>query len=149
MTCIVARPGTMRSDSRDTGVIKRSVAKMFQRHGYLVGGAGASAPLSVLEFEVDWPRTPSVETLTRWVYQHHDPEYLDLDECELILATRKRVFVVECRAVYEAAYGAIGSGGAYALGYLAARPQDLDGAVHAACQFDPYCAGPLRKLDLK
>ncbi len=139
----------MRSDSRDTGTIKRSVAKMFQRHGYLVGGAGSSAPLSVLEFEIDWPRSPSVETLTRWVYANHSDEFLDFEACELLIATRKRVFLVEGRAVYEAAHGAVGSGGAYALGYLAARPNDLDGAVKAACRYDPYCDGPIRRLDLK
>ena len=109
MTCIVAKPGHMAADSRDTGVTKRTCTKMFQRHGYLVGGAGESAPLNVLEFAIEWPLKPSVETLTKWIYEHHDAAYLDLDAVELVIASPKRVWVMESRCVYESTTGAIGS----------------------------------------
>lgn len=148
MTCIVARPGHMASDSRDTGVTKRTCVKMFRRHGYLIGGAGASAPLNILEHVVEWPLKPSVEVLTKWLWEHHDPDYLSFDDVELVVCSAKRVWVLDERAFYECAVGAVGSGGGYALGYLEARPNDLEGAVKAACKYDPYCAGPVRELHL-
>jgi hypothetical protein len=139
----------MASDSRDTGVTKRSCTKLFRRHGYLVGGAGDSAPLNVLEFVLEWPLKPSVEAFTRWVYDNHDPAYLDFDQVELVVCSAKRVWVIEGRQAYDAGpVGAVGSGAAYARGFLEARPKDLDGAVAAACKYDPYCAGPIRRLDL-
>jgi ATP-dependent protease HslVU (ClpYQ) peptidase subunit len=148
VTCVAAYAGRMASDSRDTGAIKRSCTKIFRRHGYLVGGAGASAPLNVLEFELTWPVKPTIESLTRWVYQHHDPETLDFEAIELLIATKTQVFTVEGRAAFVAPFGAIGSGAAYALGYMQAKPKDLAGAISAACQYDPYCAGPVRKMEL-
>jgi hypothetical protein len=149
MTCIVAKPGQMASDSRDTGATKRTCTKMFRRHSYLVGGAGESGPLNVLEFVLEWPARPSVEAFTRWIYEHHHPETLDFDEVELVVCSAKRVWVIEGRQAYEAGtVGAVGSGAAYARGYLEARPKDLDGAVAAACKYDPWCAGPIRHLEL-
>jgi ATP-dependent protease HslVU (ClpYQ) peptidase subunit len=148
MTCIVAKPGQMAADSRDTGTTKRSCVKLFRRHGYLVGGAGASAPLNTLEHVIEWPLKPSVESLTKWVWENHDAAYLDFDQIELVIATGKRVFVLDDRAFYEAGAGAVGSGAGYALGYLEAKPNDLEGAVKAACKYDPYCAGPVREMRL-
>lgn len=146
MTCIVAKPGHMASDSRDTGFIKTTCTKMFVRHGYLVGGAGDSAALNMIEHVAKaWPRTLSVEALTRWVHRNHDSGKVNFDDCELVIATRTKVFVVDGRAVRECRVGAVGSGAGFALGYLEARPADLPGAVQAAIKYDPYCAGPIRE----
>jgi len=149
MTCIAGAPGRLVADSRETGVIKRSCVKFFRRHDYLVGGAGASAPLAFLEHQIRWPKKLSVHALTRWVWKTHDPDYLDLEETELIIVTREAVYVTEGRIVHPPAkFGAVGSGAAWALGYLEAAPGDLDGAVKAACKYDPWCAGPLRSAEL-
>jgi hypothetical protein len=150
MTCIVAKPGQMASDSRDTGVTKRSCVKMFQRHSYLVGGAGDSGTLNILEHAIEWPARPSVEAFTRWVFENHDPAYIDFHEVEFVICSAKQVWVIDGREAYVSnPVGAVGSGAAYARGYLEARPKDLDGAVAAACKYDPYCAGPIRRLELQ
>jgi hypothetical protein len=149
VTCIAGVPGRLVADSRETGAIKRNCVKFFRKHEYIVGGAGASAPLAVLEHVLPWPKSLSVPGLTRWVYKHHDPDYIDFEETELIIVTAKAVFVTEGRIVHPpASFGAVGSGSAWALGYLEASPGDLDGAVKAACKYDPYCAGPLRGVEL-
>lgn len=148
MSCVVARPGQILTDSLDTGAIKRSVPKAFKRNGYLIGGAGESAPLNILEHSVNWPNFPSVETLTTFLYEHHDSDALDFNKVELVVATAAMVFVLDDSAWYECQEAAIGSGAAYALGYLKAKPKDFTGAVEAACAYDPYCAGPVRELRL-
>lgn len=149
MTCIVGVPGRLMADSRETGVIKRSCVKFFRRHSYLIGGAGASAPLAILEHVTKWPARLSVEALTRWVWKNHDSDFLDLEQTELLIVTRTQVFVTEGRIVHPPALtGAVGSGAAFAQGYLEAKPGDLEGAIRAACKFDPYCAGPVRKAEL-
>ncbi len=148
MSCVVARPGLIVTDSLDTGAIKRSVPKAFRRNGYLVGGAGESAPLNIIEHAITWPSFPTVESLTDFLYQHHDSDALDFGKVELVVCTASLVFVLDDSAWYESAEAAIGSGAAYALGYLRAKPKDFVGAVEAACAYDPYCAGPVRELKL-
>jgi hypothetical protein len=149
MTCIAALPGHMMSDSRETGAIKRSCIKFFRKHGYLIGGAGSSAPLAMLEHVVAWPKRPTVAGLTKWIYQHHSVEALNFEEIELLIVTPKHVIEVEGRVVHPPALsGAVGSGAAWAQGYLLGKPGDLKGAVEAACRFDPYCAGPVREAKL-
>lgn len=147
MTCIVARPGLMVADSRETGLIKSTCAKLYRRHGYAVGGSGESAPLTTLEHVIAWPRTPSVEAFARWMHRHSgDVAFAD---CELLVANRSRVWHLAGGAVSELrGFAAIGSGAAFALGYLEAHATDLDGAVAAACKYDPFCAGPIRRLSL-
>lgn len=130
-------------------MIKRSCVKFFTKHDYLVGGAGASAPLATLEFAIPWPRRLSVATLARWIYRFHNPDSLNFDDTELIIVTRDRVFTTEGRIPYPpSAVGAVGSGSAWAQGYLEACPGDLEGAIKAACKYDPYCAGPVRTAEL-
>lgn len=149
VTCIAGVPGRLMADSRETGVIKRSCVKFFRRHDYLIGGAGASAPLAILEHVLTWPRKLTVEALTRWVWRNHDADFLDFDETELLIVTATQVFVTEGRIVHPPALtGAVGSGAPWAQGYLEAKPGDLEGAIKAACKFDPYCAGPIRKAEL-
>lgn len=149
MTCIVGAPGRMMADSRETGTIKRSCVKFFRKHSYLVGGAGASAPLAVLEHVLYWPKALSVEALTRWVFKHHAKDALDFEDTELLIVTSREVFVTEGRIVHPPALtGAVGSGSSWAQGYLEGKPGDLEGAIKAACKFDPYCAGPIRKAEL-
>lgn len=147
MSCVVARPGLIVTDSLDTGTIKRSAPKSFRRNGYLIGGAGESAPLNILEHVIKWPPFPSVESLTAFVYEHHDTDALDFGRVSLVVATASSVFVLD-DCWHEAQEAAIGSGAAYALGYLRAKPKDFVGAVEAACAYDPYCAGPVRELKL-
>lgn len=148
MSCVVARPGLIVTDSLDTGTIKRSAPKAFKRNGYLIGCAGESAPLNILEHSITWPNYPTIEYLTTFVYEYHDVDALDFGRVELVVATASTVFVLDDSAWYESAEAAIGSGAAYALGYLRAKPKDFTGAVEAACAYDPYCAGPVRELKL-
>lgn len=148
MSCVVARPGLIVTDSLDTGTIKRSSAKAFRRNGYLIGGAGESSPLTILEHSITWPSYPTVESLTTFLYEYHDQSALDFGKVELVVARADVVFVLDDSAWYETTEAAIGSGAAYALGYLKAKPKDFVGAVEAACAYDPYCAGPVRELKL-
>ena len=151
MTCIVGVPGRIVADSRETGAIKRSCVKFFKPGGrtYLVGGAGASAPLATLEYAVKWPAKLSVESLTKWVYAKHDPATLDFEQVELLIVTASEVYEIEGRTVHPPSQrAAIGSGAPWAQGYLESKPGDLDGAIKAACKFDPYCAGPIREAKL-
>lgn len=151
MTCVVGVPGRIVADSRETGAIKRSCVKFFRPtgRGYLVGGAGASAPLAMLEHAVRWPVKLSLESLQRWVFNLHDPSYLDLEQIELLIVTRKEVYELEGRLVHPPSQlAAIGSGASWAQGYLEAKPSDLEGAIKAACKFDPWCAGPIRGVEL-
>lgn len=142
-------PGRLAADSRETGAIKRNCVKFFRKHDYLVGGAGASAPLCVLEHVIPWPKTLSVASLSRWIYKYHDPNKVDFDDTELIIVTDKAVFVTEGRIVHPpGVVGGVGSGSPWALGYLEGAPGDLEGAVKAACKYDPYTAGPVRAVEL-
>lgn len=119
---------------------------MYLRNGYIVGGSGDSAPLTAIEYCLKWPKTPSTETFARWMFRYSDA--VGWGSVELLVVTRAKVWHLSGGAVCEVRLGAIGSGAAFALGYLEAKPSDLDGAVAAACKFDPYCAGPIRRLDL-
>ncbi len=142
-------PGRLAADSRETGAIKRNCVKFFRKHDYLVGGAGASAPLCTLEHVITWPKKLSVASLSRWIYKHHDPNKLDFEETELIIVTATQVFVTEGRIVHPPGLaGGVGSGSPWAMGYLEGHPGDLEGAVKAACKFDPFTAGPIRTADL-
>lgn len=135
----------MASDSRETGLIKSTCTKMYLRHGYAVGGSGASAPLTAIEHCIRWPRTPSTEAFARWMFRHS--ESVAWGDVELLVATKTTVWHLSAGTVSEVRIAAIGSGAAFALGYLEAKPGDIDGAVKAACKFDPYCAGPVRDLE--
>jgi hypothetical protein len=150
MTCVVGRPGLLCTDSRETGDIKRDAHKHFRVHGYLVGVAGDCGPLTAAEHVFPWPRTPTVKNLTRWLHKYHAPDRADFRETSMLVVTRARIFVLEGLYCYEPAgqVGAIGSGAPYALGYLCGAPDDFDGAVAAACRYDPYCAGPVRRVEL-
>lgn len=145
MTCIVGVPGRIVADSRETGVIKKSCFKVWKKHGYLIGGAGDSGALVALEHVVTWPRKPALRTLARWILRTHEKGSLDFDEVSLVVVTHDAVFEIEGRSVSEEKVSAVGSGAPFALGYLRAVPEDLTGAVEAACYLDPYCAGPVRE----
>jgi ATP-dependent protease HslVU (ClpYQ) peptidase subunit len=148
MTCVVAKPGLLCTDSRETGTTKRDAPKHFRKHDYLVGTAGDCAALTAAEHVMAWPKKPSVRNLTRLLHKHQDSENCDFGQVSMVVVTRETVLVIDGLYVYEAAAGAIGSGAPYALGYLRAAPEDLEGAVAAACFYDPYCAGPIRKIEL-
>lgn len=134
----------MAADSRETGLIKSTCTKMYLRHGYAVGGSGDSAPLTAIEHCIKWPKTPSTEAFARWMFRHSSE--IGWGNVELLVATKTKVWHLSGGCVAEVRIGAIGSGASYALGYLEAKPNDLDGAVKAACKFDPFCAGPIRDL---
>lgn len=145
MTCVVAKPGVLYSDSRETLYIKRNSHKHFQVHNYLVGTAGDSDVLTAAEHVFKWPKRPNVKILTRWLHDHQNDSKSDFNKCCLLVVTTNRLFVCEGLYVYEVdSCAAIGSGAPYALGYLRGQPDDLKGAVEAACYYDPYCAGPVR-----
>jgi len=149
VTCIAARPGLIVSDSRESGIIKRTVEKLFQPHGtFAVGTAGDCGALNAIQHVVPWPKRPSVKTLAKWVHRHHRPDVVDFDEVALLVCTRNKLFVVEGQYVFEADVYAVGSGCAFAFGYLHAHPKDVEGAVGSACKYDPFCAGPLRKIEV-
>ncbi len=148
MTAVVARPGLLCTDSRETGDTKRDAPKHFRMHDYLVGTAGECGALTAAEHVFPWPKRPTVKALTRWLHKHHDPQRADFRETSMLVVTARKVFVLEGLYCFEAPVGAIGSGAPYALGYLRAAPDDLEGAIAAACFFDPFCAGPVRKVEL-
>jgi hypothetical protein len=148
MTCVVAKPGVLCTDSRETGAIKRDAPKHFRVHGYLVGTAGECSPLTVAEHVMRWPAQPTVKSVARLLHKHHDKANCNFEEVSLLVVTRNRVLVCDGLYVYEAPIGAIGCGAPYALGYLRGAPDDLEGAVSAACFYDPYCAGPVRRIEL-
>lgn len=145
MTCVVGRPGTLVADSRITGNTKTSGPKVFRpRPSYLVGFAGDLATAQWLQYVVRWPdKPPTLAAMVRLLTKVHDGNTKDLDQVSLLVATRVRLLVVEGRSVAVQSTGAIGSGAEYALGYLVARPTDLQGAVAAACRHCPYTAGPV------
>jgi len=145
VTTIVGRPGALVSDSRETGLVKRTCTKVWALAGCIVGGAGASAELGLIEHVRKLPARPSTDALWRWVWKAHDPAYLDLDQTELLVADAKALWLIEGRQVTEVPFGAIGSGAPFALGWLRAKPLDLRGAVECACHYDPYSAGPVRE----
>ncbi len=148
MTCCVARPGLLVTDSRETGAIKRDAAKHFRVHDFIVGTAGDCGALMAAEHVFRWPKRPTVKSLTRWLYWSHDPGWSDFRETSMLVVTRTKVFVLEGLYVYETPAGAVGSGAPYALGYLRGQPDDLEGAIAAACFFDPYCSGPVRRIEV-
>ena len=148
MTCVVGRPGVLCTDSRETGATKRDAPKHFRVHNYLVGTAGDCAALTVTEHVMQWPKNPTVKTVARLLHKHHDKSNCDFNETSLLVVTRDKVLVCDGLYVFETHTGAIGCGAPYALGHLRAAPDDLEGAVAAACFYDPYCAGPVRKIEL-
>ena len=148
MTCVVARPGVLVTDSRETGEIKSARPKHFRVNGYLVGVAGDVGTWQAAQYAVAWPRQPSERAFVRWLHRLHDDEKLNFDEVSFLVVTATEVYTLDGRAVTRGVAGAIGSGAAYALGYLRGCPDDLEGAVGAACYYDPYCAGPVVNVRL-
>lgn len=150
MTCCVAVPGLLCTDSRDADEIKRDGPKHFRPKGcdYLVGLAGDCAALMAAEHCYPWPKRPTLRSLTRWLHRYHDPERSNFAQTSMLVVTRSRVFVCYGQYVYERSPAAIGSGAPFALGFLRAAPDDLEGAVAAACYYDPACSGPVRKIEL-
>lgn len=145
MTCVVASPGLLYSDSRETGDVKRSAPKHIQVHNYLVGMAGDCAALTAAEHLFTWPKRPTVKSITKWLHTHHHSDKANFNQTDLLIVTKRKVLVVHGMYCYEAtAADAIGSGAPFALGYLRGQPDDLKGAVEAACFYDPWCAGPVR-----
>lgn len=136
------------TDSRETGTIKRDAPKHFTVHDYLVGVAGDCAALSAAEYVFPWPKKPTVRSLTRWLHKHYNKDSANFAETSMLVVTRASVFVIDGQYVYESQLGAIGSGAPYALGYLRALPDDLEGAIGAACHHCPFCAGPVRRIEL-
>jgi hypothetical protein len=136
----------MWTDSRETGVIKRCSKKHFRTpHGYLVGVAGDSSCLHAAEHLLIWPKRPTVKSLTKWLHQHYEPNIRDWEETQMLIVTKTTVFYTEGLYVLKADGPAcIGSGSPWAEGYLRAYPDDLKGAVEAACYYDPYTAGPVQ-----
>lgn len=145
MTTIVGRPGALVCDSRETGFVKRTCTKVWRLTGCIVGGAGASAELGLIQNVCTLPEKPTTANLWQWVWATHDPAYLNLDETELLVATPRALWLIEGRQVTDVKVSAIGSGAPFALGWLRAKPRDLRGAVECACHFDPYSAGPVRE----
>ncbi len=151
MTTCVAKPGLLCTDSRDADEIKRDAPKHFRPAGcdYVVALAGDCAALMAAEHVYPWPKRPSLRSLTRWLHEHHDPERSNFAETSMLVVTRTRVFVMYGQYVYEReGAAAIGSGAPYALGFLRASPEDLEGAVAAACFYDPASVGPVRRVEL-
>jgi len=150
VTCCVARPGLLCTDSRDQDETKRDAPKHFRPAGcdYVVGTAGDCAALMAAEHVYPWPKRPTLRSLTRWLHKHHDPERSNFAETSMLVVTRSKVFVMYGQYVYARDVGAVGSGAAYALGFLRASPDDLEGAVAAACFYDPACAGPVRRVEI-
>lgn len=150
VTCVVAKPGLLVSDSRETGDTKREAHKHFRVHDYLVGTAGDCGALTAAEHVFPWPKRPTVKSLTRWLHKNHDKDGANFLETSMLVVTRTKVFVLEGLYCYEPKenVGAIGCGAPYALGYLRAAPDDFEGAIAAACFYDPWCAGPVRRVEL-
>jgi hypothetical protein len=148
LTCCVARPGIVCTDSRETGNTKADRPKCFRVHDYLVAVAGDVGTWQAALHAVTWPKVPTERSLVRWMHKLHDATKLDFNELQLLVVTRSYVFAVDGRSVTRADRGAIGSGAAYALGYLRGVPDDLEGAVAAACFYCPWCAGPVRRCEL-
>ena len=148
MTCIVALPGRVCSDSLDTGSVRRYGPKIFRRHDYLVGTAGSSGLLQRILAAPDWPLELTEAGLATWInrFDGVNSEH----GTELILCTRSEVWIIEGDAVYSSTQAvAVGSGAAYALGYLEGRPGRLREAVRAACKHDPYCGGKVTELRVR
>ncbi len=148
MTCIAALPGRVCSDSLDTGSVRRYGPKIFRRHDYLVGTAGSSGLLQRILAAPDWPSELTEAGLATWINRF---DGVNGDHgTELILCTRHVVWVVEGDAVYSTTQAvAVGSGAAYALGYLEGRPGRLREAVRAACKHDPYCGGKVTEMQVR
>lgn len=138
----------MVADSLDTGSVRRYGPKIFRRHDYLVGTAGASGLLQRILAAADWPVVLTEFGLATWIGKF-DGVNDDHGGIELILCTRELVWVIEGDAVYSTTgAAAVGCGAAYALGYLEARPGRLREAVEAACKHDPYCGGEVTEVRL-
>ena len=138
----------MLSDSRVTGATKGLCRKIWTTpQGHLVGGAGDRATMLYFEHVLKWPAKLSTETLVRWV--HRNLDRVKFDNVEMLVTDGKLLFEICSQCVTElTTAGAVGSGAAWAQGYLRARPDDLKGAVEAACYYDPYCAGPVQEFAL-
>ena len=148
MTCCIAVPGLLVTDSRDQDETKRDAPKHFRVHDYVVGTAGDCAALMAAEHVYPWPKRPTLRSLTRWLHRYHNPERSNFAETSMLVVTKSKVFVMYGQYVYARSPGAVGSGAAYALGFLRACPDDLEGAVAAACFYDPACAGPVQRIDV-
>jgi hypothetical protein len=148
VTCCVATAGLLVTDSRDQDETKRDGPKHFRVHDYVVGLAGDCAALMAAQYVHPWPKRPTLRSLTRWLFRYHDDARSNFRETSMLVVTRAKVYVMYGQYVYERTPAAIGSGGPYALGFLRASPDDLEGAVAAACYWDPSCAGPVRRIEV-
>jgi hypothetical protein len=146
LTTVVAAPNQLWSDSRETGAIKRNRPKHFKTvHGYLVGVAGDSSCLHAAEHLLVWPKRPTIKSLTKWLHSNYESDKIDFNETQMLVVTKTAVYCTEGLYVWIAQGPAvIGSGSPWAEGYLKANPDDLKGAVEAACYFDPWSAGPVQ-----
>ena len=142
MTTIAYRDGVLAGDSATSGdgnVIGRC-AKVHRIRGRLVGLCG---PIE------------DGETFRLWLKAGAKPkakpdEPLDDDFLALVVEPDGRVVEYGRRLVsvgYEAPFYAIGSGGALALGAMAAGAS-AEEAVRIACRFDHYSREPVHALHL-
>lgn len=145
MTTIAYRDGVMAADSQGTSgdVAACTRIKMFEAHGWLIGGAGNSTCLE--EFQ-SW-----------FIQERADGK---LGPCPPSLQTKDGAWNVLCVSIEQPTvvyqledgrwpyrifgkYHAIGSGYAIALGAMAAGAT-AEQAVKAAIKHDIYSGGPVR-----
>lgn len=165
------------SDSQatfDSG-LKLSCPKIHQiTPKVLIGGSGEGKPLQVIfeMLEIDGVPDYGVE---RWLITKVIPQIRELllnsnsisvvdgierMDSDLLLVIDGEFFIIEgdlSVTKIEGEYAAIGSGSAYALGYLyfagsrSVQPfteDDVKGAIEAACEFDSSCSPPIQILSM-
>jgi hypothetical protein len=147
MTICVAKPGIVVTDTLYTGSKKRYQQKAFRRNNVIIATAGDSYG-AVLQACILHKTTLvddiTIDRLIKFVAENADA----FEPCSSLFVTRKEVWCVEGTYVYgSTSYSAaIGSGAAYAVGYLDARPDDLEGAVRSAILHDPCCGGEVETV---
>lgn len=142
----------MVSDTLDTGEIRRYGPKIFRRHGYLVGTAGASGLLQRI-LATSFPDVLSELGLATWIGQRvKEVNNVEEDGIKLLLCSPTEVWTINHDCVYLSPPGepaAIGCGSGYALGYLDGRPGQLRKAVKSAIKRDPWCGGELQDVRIR
>lgn len=147
MTCIAGKPGIIVADTQVTGETKGRDSKVYRINGYLVGFAGDMGRWQALAELTDWPKRLTRAALVRFCNDNRDTLIGDGspdDGCDVLIVTRTKVFELDGCSVTEVPVGVVGSGAKVARGYLEAKPEDVEGAVRAACKLDPSCSEPIQ-----
>lgn len=174
MTCIVAvrqdnttfMAGDRAASDEDT-ILPIATPKIWNVGPYLIGYAGTMEGERMRQNFV--PPTPDGKSLDRFMHtkfiqslkEFYNEWWVDTgkdSDFGLIIAIKDRIYehnsVDMSLTLYQHNYLSIGSGSAYAYGYLDATERHKDGrkrainAVNTAIKFSPTCMGPVDILSI-